>query len=276
MEVQYVEQIDDAEAARAMGLEEGMITVLIHSGSRGLGYQVCEDSLKTLHNVPQKYGIDLPDKQLVCAPVESKEGQQYLGAMRAAANFAWCNRQIMTHLARQAFSEVFDQPAERMGMHLVYDVAHNIAKMEPYKVNGKTLELCVHRKGATRAFPPGHPELPDKYQKIGQPVMVPGDMGRASYVLVGQPGSMEHTFGSSCHGAGRRMSRGAAIRASKGRSIRKELLARGVYARARGRTGLEEEQPDAYKDVVSVVNVLHTAGISRKVAKLRPIGVIKG
>ena len=276
MEVQYVEHIDHPEAARAMGLEQGMITVLIHSGSRGLGYQVCEDALKELHNVPQKYGIDLPDKQLVCAPVESKEGVRYLGAMRAAANFAWCNRQIMTHLARQAFSEVFGRPAERMGMHLVYDVAHNIAKMEPYKVNGKTVELCVHRKGATRAFPPGHPELPEKYRSVGQPVLVPGDMGRASYVLVGQPGSMEHTFGSSCHGAGRRLSRGAAIRASKGRSIRQELLDRGVYARARGRTGLEEEQPDAYKDVVSVVNVLHAAGISRKVAKLRPMGVIKG
>ena len=276
LEVQVVERVDDAKAAAAMGLVEGNITVMIHSGSRGLGYQVCDDALKTLHDTPRKYGIELPDRQLVCAPVDSPEGRHYLGAMGAAANFAWCNRQIMTHLAREAFAEVFEQPAERLGMHLVYDVAHNIAKMEPYDVDGKMTRLCVHRKGATRAFPPGHPELPDRYQSIGQPVLVPGDMGRASYVLVGQPGAMEHTFGSSCHGAGRRMSRGAAIRASKGRSIRQELLDRGVYARARGRTGLEEEQPDAYKDVNQVVDVLHTAGISRKVAKLRPLGVIKG
>jgi tRNA-splicing ligase RtcB len=196
--------------------------------------------------------------------------------MRAAANFAWCNRQIMTHLAREAFARIFDQPAERLGMNLVYDVAHNIAKMEPYEVGGKTLKLCVHRKGATRAFPADHPELPARYRPIGQPVLVPGDMGRASYVLVGCEGAMQHTFGSSCHGAGRTMSRGAAIRASKGRNIRQELAERGVIARARGRTGLEEEQPDAYKDVQRVVDVLHNAGITRKVAKLRPLGVIKG
>ncbi len=276
LEVQVVERVDDPAAAKAMGLEEGYITVMIHSGSRGLGYQVCDDSLKELRNVPRKYGIDLPDRQLVCAPVKSPEGEKYLGAMRAAANFAWANRQIMTYLARQAFSEVFEQPAERLGLHLVYDVAHNIAKMEPYEVDGKQTELCVHRKGATRAFPPGHAELPARYKSIGQPVLVPGDMGRSSYVLVGQPGAMEHTFGSSCHGAGRRMSRGAAIRASKGRSIRQELLDRGVIAMARGRHGLDEEQPDAYKDVVQVVDVLHEAAISRRVAKLRPLGVIKG
>jgi tRNA-splicing ligase RtcB len=232
--------------------------------------------LKELRHAPQKYGIELPDRQLVCAPVHSPEGERYLGAMRAAANFAWANRQIMTHLAREAFAQVFERPAEQLGLHMVYDVAHNIAKMESYDVDGSSKVLCVHRKGATRAFPPGHPEVPDKYRAVGQPVLVPGDMGRASYVLVGQPGAMEHTFGSSCHGAGRRMSRSAAIRASKGRSIRKELLERGVYARARGRTGLEEEQPDAYKDVNQVVSVLHSAGISRKVARLRPIGVIKG
>lgn len=276
MEVQYVERIDDPKAASAMGLVEGNVTVMIHSGSRGLGYQVCDDHLKELRDVPRKYGIDLPDKQLVCAPIESPEGSKYLGAMGAAANYAWCNRQIMTYLARQVFSEIFEQPAERLGMHLIYDVAHNIAKMEKYDVDGKMKPLCVHRKGATRAFPPNHPELPDRYKFIGQPVLVPGDMGRASYVLVGQPGSMEHTFGSSCHGAGRRMSRGAAIRASKGRSIRQELLDCGVIARARGRTGLEEEQPDAYKDVMQVVDVLHKAAISRKVAKLKPVGVIKG
>ena len=276
MEVQVVDRIEEPRAAKAMGLVEGSITVMIHSGSRGLGYQVCDDALKQLRDVPAKYGISLPDKQLACAPVHSKEGRHYLGAMRAAANFAWCNRQIMTHLAREVFSTVFEQPAERLGMNLVYDVAHNIAKMEPYEVKGEQRQLCVHRKGATRAFPPGHKELPDRYKPVGQPVLVPGDMGRFSYVLVGLPGAMEHTFGSSCHGAGRRMSRGASIRASKGRSIRQELLDRGVIARARGRTALEEEQPDAYKDVHQVVNVLHNAGISRKVARLRPIGVIKG
>jgi tRNA-splicing ligase RtcB len=276
MEVQVVEEIHDEKAAAAFGLAKGHITVMIHSGSRGLGYQVCEDHLKELRDAPRKYGIELPDKQLVCAPVHSPEGGRYLGAMRAAANFAWCNRQIMTHLAREAFAHIFGKPAERMGMHLVYDVAHNIAKIEPYEVNGREKPLCVHRKGATRAFPPGHHELPARYRPIGQPVIVPGDMGRNSYVLVGQPGAMEHTFGSSCHGAGRLMSRSAAIRASKGRSIHRELLERGVYARARGRTGLEEEQPDAYKDVIAVVGVLHDSGISRKVARLRPLGVIKG
>ena len=276
LEVQVVDHIDDSRAASVMGLVEGNLTVMIHSGSRGLGYQVCEDALRDLRDTPQKYGIELPDKQLVCAPVHSPEGQRYLKAMRAAANFAWCNRQIMTHLAREAFASVFSQSPEKLGMSLVYDVAHNIAKMEPYDVDGEMKKLCVHRKGATRAFPPGHPELPGKYQGIGQPVLVPGDMGRASYVLVGQPGSMEHTFGSSCHGAGRRMSRGAAIRASRGRSIKRELADRGVIARARGRTGLEEEQPDAYKDVQQVVDVLHSAAISRKVARLRPVGVIKG
>jgi tRNA-splicing ligase RtcB len=276
LEVQVVDEVHDERAAAVLGLSKGMITVMIHSGSRGLGYQVCEDHLRDLRDTPRKYGIELPDQQLVCAPVHSPEGAKYLGAMRAAANFAWCNRQIMTHLAREAFSEVFDRPAERLGMHLVYDVAHNIAKLESYDVDGKTRPLCVHRKGATRAFPPGHDELPAKYRSIGQPVLVPGDMGRFSYVLVGQADSMTHTFGSCCHGAGRRMSRGAAIRASKGRSIRKELLERGVYARARGRTGLEEEQPEAYKDVIEVVNVLHESSISKKVARLRPVGVIKG
>ncbi len=276
LEIQVVERVDDPEAAAAMGLVEGGVALMIHSGSRGLGYQVCDDALKNLRGAPRKYGIDLPDKQLVCAPVDSPEGRSYLGAMRVAANYAWANRQIMTHLARQVFSEVFETPAERLEMSMIYDVAHNIAKMEPYDVDGKRRMLCVHRKGATRAFPPGHPELPERYQAVGQPVLVPGDMGRASYVLVGMPGAMEHTFGSACHGAGRRMSRSAAIRASKGRSIRKELEALGIVVRARGRTCLEEEQPDAYKDVSHVVQVLSAAGISKPVAKLRPLGVIKG
>jgi tRNA-splicing ligase RtcB len=275
-EVQIVERVEDRQAADAMGLTEGGVAVMIHSGSRGLGYQVCDDAIKDLRNAPKKYGIELPDRQLVCAPVDSPEGKKYLGAMQAAANYAWCNRQIMTHLARQAFAEFFGRSAEKLGMTMVYDVAHNIAKMETYDVGGRRRELCVHRKGATRAFAANHPELPARYRAIGQPVLVPGDMGTSSWVLVGQPGAMEHTFGSACHGAGRRMSRGEAIRKAKGRSIKKELLAAGVVARARGRTGLDEEQPDAYKDVTHVVDTLHDAGIARRVAKLRPIGVIKG
>jgi tRNA-splicing ligase RtcB len=276
MEVQVVDYVFDEHCAKVMGLEKDHITVMIHSGSRGLGYQVCEDYLKILRDTPRKFGIDLPDRQLVCAPVHSDEGQRYLAAMRAAANFAWSNRQILGHLARETFAEVFEQPAERLGMHVVYDVAHNIAKMEPYDVEGETKSLCVHRKGATRAFPPGHAEIPQRYRSIGQPVLIPGDMGRASYVLVGQEGAMQHTFGSTCHGAGRRMSRTAAIKTSKGRSIRQELLDKGIIARARGRTGLEEEQPDAYKDVNEVVHVVDRAGISKRVCRLRPIGVIKG
>ncbi len=276
IEVQIVEEIADEEAARAFGLERGQVTLMIHSGSRGLGYQVCDDAIKDLRNAPRKYGIDLPDRQLVCAPVNSDEGQRYLGAMQAAANFAWANRQIMTYLVRQVFAKLFGKPAQALGMRQVYDVAHNIAKLERYPVGGKERLLCVHRKGATRAFPPGHPELPPQYRAVGQPVLVPGDMGRASWVLVGQPAAVDETFGSCCHGAGRLMSRGAAIRAAKGRSIEKELLDRGVVARARGRTGLAEEQPEAYKDVTQVAEAVHASGISKKVARLRPIGVIKG
>lgn len=276
LEVQVVDTIFDEHAASTLGLEKGALTIMIHSGSRGLGYQVCEDALKDLRHTPEQYGIKLYDRQLVCAPVHSKEGARYLGAMRAAANFAWANRQVMSHLAREAFETIFETPAEKLGLHLVYDVAHNIAKSEPYDVNGKSRTLCVHRKGATRAFPPNHPEIPTAYRKIGQPVLIPGDMGRYSYVLVGAPGAMEQTFGSTCHGAGREMSRSAAIRAAKGRSIADELLKRGVIARARGRTGLAEEQPEAYKDVNEVVSVVHNAGISKKVVRLRPVGVIKG
>ena len=276
IEVQVVDEVYDADTARVFGLELGDIALMIHSGSRALGYQVCEDSIKELRNTPQKYGIDLPDRQLVCAPVRSPEGEKYLGAMRAAANFAWANRQIMTHLTRQTFGQVFGRPAEQLGMTLLYDVAHNIAKIETHVVEGRPRELCIHRKGATRAFPAGHAELPDAYRTVGQPVLIPGDMGRCSFVLVGLPAAMEQTFGSTCHGAGRLMSRSAAIRAAKGRSIYKELLARGVFARSVGRTGLDEEQPEAYKDVTEVVGVLDAAGISRKVVRLRPLGVIKG
>ncbi|MFH1747940.1 MAG: RtcB family protein [Planctomycetota bacterium] len=276
IEVQVVEEIADQRAAAAMGLAVGNIAVMIHSGSRGYGYQVCEDSLKALRNVPRNYGIELPDRQLACAPVNSDEGQRYLGVMRAAANYAWANRQVLLHLTRRAFMQTFERPAEKLGMHQIYDVAHNIAKLESYEIDGRQRELCVHRKGATRAFPAGHPEVPAGYRDVGQPVLVPGDMGRSSWVLVGQPRAMEETFGSCCHGAGRVMSRSAAIRAAKGRSIQQELADIGVIARAQGRTGLAEEQPAAYKDVSQVVEVVHNAGISRKVARLRPLGVIKG
>lgn len=276
MEVQYVEQIFDPQIAETFGLHEGQVTVLIHSGSRGLGYQVCEDSLHEMREVPKRYGIELPDRQLVCAPVHSKEGQQYLKAMRAAANFAWSNRHLLAHLARQTFAHRFGKSPEQLGMHLLYDVAHNIAKMETHTVDGREMTVCVHRKGATRAFPPRHAEVPEKYRGVGQPVLIPGDMGRASYVLAGQIGAMEQSFGSTCHGAGRQLSRTAAIRASRGRNIKKELAAIGVYAQARGRTGLAEEQPEAYKDVNEVVSVVERAGLSKRVARLRPMGVIKG
>lgn len=276
MEVQVVDQVHDAAAAQTMGLYESQVVVMIHSGSRGLGYQVCDDALHQLRGVPEKYGIVLPDRQLACAPVHSPEGQKYLGAMRAAANFAWCNRQLLMWQAREAFASVLGKQWEELRMSLVYDVAHNIAKLEEHTVGKASKKVWVHRKGATRAFPPGHPEVPSQYRQIGQPVIIPGDMGRASWVLVGQPDSMVKSFGTTCHGAGRCMSRTAAVKHAQGRRIDKELEARGVIARARSWKGLAEEQPDAYKDVDLVVEVVHKAGISKKVARLRPIGVIKG
>ena len=276
MEVQVVEAVFDDEAARAFGLEKDMVCVMIHSGSRGLGYQVCDDALKQLRNAPKKYGIDLPDRQLVCAPIESPEGKEYLGAMCAAANYAWCNRQLLMHQARECFATVFGRTWQELRMSLVYDVAHNIAKFEEHTTGGKKRKVWVHRKGATRAFPPDHEEVPSMYRKIGQPVLIPGDMGRASWVLVGGHGSMEQTFGSACHGAGRMMSRTAAVKHAQGRRIDKELASKGVIARARSWRGLAEEQPDAYKDVNLVVDVVHKADLARKVARMRPIGVVKG
>ena len=276
LEVQVVEEVFDQPAAQAMGLQEGSLCVMIHSGSRGLGYQVCDDALARLRKVPAKYGIELPDRQLACAPVHSPEGQEYLGAMRCAANYAWANRQLLMWQTRQVFGEFFGRPWESMQMNLVYDVAHNIAKIEPYEVAGRRRMLCVHRKGATRAFPAGHPEVPEDYRQVGQPVMIPGDMGRASWVLVGQPGSMEQAFGSTCHGAGRVMSRTAAVQDARGRRIDRELAERGVIAKCRSWKGLAEEQPAAYKDVSMVVDVVHRAGLARKVARLRPVGVVKG
>ena len=276
LEVQVVDSIFDATAARAMGLEKDMVCVMIHSGSRGLGYQVCDDALRSLRGAPEKYGIVLPDRQLVCAPIESAEGREYIGAMGAAANFAWCNRQLLMWQARECFATVFARPWEELGLSLVYDVAHNIAKFEDHAVGTERKRVWVHRKGATRAFPPNHPETPAAYRQIGQPVIIPGDMGRASWVLVGQPGSMQHSFGSACHGAGRVMSRTAAVKHAQGRRIDHELAERGIVARARSWKGLAEEQPAAYKDVDLVVEVVHRAQLAKKVARLCPIGVIKG
>lgn len=276
LEVQVVDRVFDPLAAQAMGLAEGQVCVMIHSGSRGLGYQVCDDALRALRGVPERYGIHLPDRQLACAPVQSPEGQRYIGAMRAAANYAWCNRQLLMCQAREVFANVFGRTWQDLGMELVYDVAHNIAKFEEHRIGEVNKRVWVHRKGATRAFPPGHPETPAMYQEIGQPVLIPGDMGRASWVLAGQQGAMEQTFGTTCHGAGRQMSRTAAIKHAQGRRIDKELAAKGVIARARSWKGLAEEQPDAYKDVDLVVETVHAAGLSHKVARMRPIGVIKG
>jgi tRNA-splicing ligase RtcB len=277
LEVQIVEKIYDEQAANVLGLFPDQATVLIHSGSRGFGHQVCTDYLATMERALKKYGIQLPDRQLACTPVRSQEATAYLGAMRAAANYAWANRQCMTHWAREVFQKVFKKSSRDLGLSLVYDVAHNIAKLEDHEVDGKKMQVVVHRKGATRAFPPGHPELPERYRGIGQPVLVPGDMGRASFVLVGTQGAMLETFGSTCHGAGRVMSRAAAIRAAKGRAIERELEDRhGVYVRATGRDSLKEEMPEAYKNVQDVVTVCHNAGISKMVAKLKPIGCIKG
>ena len=276
VEIQAVQRIEETTAAAAMGLAEGQVVVMIHSGSRGLGYQVCDDSLRALRDSPARHGIDLPDQQLACAPIESKEGRHYLGAMAAAANFGWCNRQLLMWQARQAFEAALGRPWQELGMELVYDVAHNTAKLEEHTIDGATKQVLVHRKGATRAFPPGHLEVPEPYREVGQPVLIPGDMGRASWVLAGRPGAMERTFGSSCHGAGRAMSRKASVKAAKGRDIGAELAAAGIVARSKGWRGLAEEQSDAYKDVDEVVDVVDRAGLSAKVARLVPLGVIKG
>lgn len=275
LEVQVIDEIYDEAAASVFDIAKGRIVLMIHSGSRGLGYQVCDEYAKGMIRCLQKYNISVPDRQLACAPVNSEEGKAYLGAMKCAANYAWANRQCLMHLARGAFEKVFRMGPKDLGMDLIYDVAHNIAKIEKYKIDGKEKTLCVHRKGATRAFPPGHPDLPAKYSEIGQPVIIPGDMGRNSYLLVGTRGA-EETFYSTCHGAGRRLSRHAAINACRGRSIGRELESKGILVMSSGRETLAEEAPEAYKDVNQVVNVVAGAGISKKVCRMRPIGVIKG
>ncbi len=271
-----VDEIFHPQAADAFGLFEGQVTVMIHSGSRGLGYQVCDDSLSYMAKHVKKLDIDLPDRQLACAHIHSAEGQRYLKAMACAANYAYANRQIMMHLCREAFERALHISPKALNMHLVYDVCHNIAKKEKHLVDGQQRWLCVHRKGATRSFGPGQAGLSQDYQDVGQPILIPGDMGTASYVLVGTQNAMEETFGSTCHGAGRVLSRTAAKKKSKGRSIGRELEDRGILVRWTGRWTMAEEMPEAYKNVTDVVDVVHGAGISKKVARLRPIAVVKG
>jgi tRNA-splicing ligase RtcB len=275
-ELQYVAEIYDEAAAAAFGLRKDHITVMIHSGSRGLGHQVCEDHLRIMIGASRKYGIELPDRQLCCAPLSSPEGRAYLAAMSAAANFAFANRQVMSHWVRESVGAGLGIAPDRTGIDTVYDVCHNIAKFEEFPMDGGMRRVCVHRKGSTRAYPPGHEHTPRVYRDVGQPVLIPGDMGRYSYVLVGTERAYAETFGSTCHGAGRRMSRSEAKRAVKGRSLFEELEARGVHVMAAGAATVAEEMPEAYKDVADVVRVVHEAGLSRRVAQLRPIGVIKG
>ncbi|MEK7850021.1 MAG: RtcB family protein, partial [Candidatus Omnitrophota bacterium] len=276
LEVQVVDQLYDADLVSAFGLKLGQVVVMIHSGSRGLGYQVCDDSIKAMLKCLTKYNINVDDRQLASAPVNSPEGKEYLGGMRAAANYAWNNRQCLMHLTRVAFEKIFGASWEKLGMFLIYDVAHNIAKIEKHVINGKERLLCVHRKGATRAFGPGHAALPDKYKKTGQPVIIPGDMGRNSYLLVGTEQAMQETFGTVCHGAGRLKSRHEAKRTVEYHQLLKELEAKGIVVMASGHGTIVEEAPSAYKDVNEVVDVVHNAGLAHRVARMRPIGVIKG
>lgn len=272
IEIQVVTEVFDEEIAKAFGLQKDQIVVLIHTGSRGLGHQVCTDYLEVMQEAMRKYQIQVVDRQLACVPVKSKEGQDYLRAMAAAANFAFANRQLITHWTRQAFQRIMGNG----DLKIVYDVCHNIAKVEEHKVNGGKKKVLVHRKGATRAFPKGHPDLPKSYQDVGQPVLIPGSMGTCSYVLVGTEQAMEETFGSSCHGAGRAKSRHAAKKEITAEQLIKDLKDKGIFVRGASRSGLTEENPNAYKDVSQVVEVVHQAGIAKKVAKLVPIGVMKG
>jgi tRNA-splicing ligase RtcB len=276
VEVQYVDKVYSPGAAAAFGLEEGALTLMVHSGSRGLGHQVCTDYLAVMSRAVRKYGIDLPDRQLACAPVRSDEGREYLAAMRCAANYAWANRQCLMWSAKEVMERVLGLSPAGLGLELVYDVAHNIVKIEKHVVEGRTMELAVHRKGATRAFGPGRDEVPSRYRSVGQPVVIPGDMGTFSFVMAGRKYAMEETFGSACHGAGRRLSRRAAVRAARGRNISRDLERRGIQVRSAGRETLAEEMPEAYKDVSAVVDVVEKAGIARKVARLRPLVVVKG
>ncbi len=276
LELGVVDTIYHSEIANRFGLFKDQITLMIHSGSRGLGYQICDDFLALMNKHVQKLAIDLPDRQLACAYIQSNQGKQYYNAMACAANYAWANRQVMLHRSREIFYEILGIGPRDLNMNLVYDVCHNIAKKETHMVDGKKQVVCVHRKGATRSFAPGHEMLCETYQDIGQPILIPGDMGTASYVLIGTQHAMENTFGSTSHGAGRILSRKAAKKASRGRQIQQELEDQGVLVRWTGRSTLAEEMPDAYKDISQVIDVVHSSGISKKIAKIRPIAVIKG
>ena len=276
-EVQVIDHIYDEAAARVMGIERiGQVVVTIHCGSRGFGHQIAEDYVKLAESKQQEFGFHLVDRQLACLPLDSEDGKAYLAAMACGANFAWANRQMLMHGVRQAFASVFGRKARPKETPLVYDVCHNIAKMEEYEVDGRVQQVCVHRKGATRAFPANHPVLPEKYQAIGQPVLIPGDMGRYSFVLVGAEGSMQQSFGSCCHGAGRRQSRTAAKKSMSSRALLDQLDAKGITVRVHSKNLLTEEAPSAYKDAQKVVNVVHNAGLAKLVARLKPLIVVKG
>lgn len=277
LEIQAVDEIYDERAAEIMGLKKDQITIMIHSGSRGLGHQVCSDYIRVMQQASSKYGIKLPDRQLACAPLNSPEGKRYYGAMICAVNYAMVNRHCLCHWAREAFERFFGKSQEKLGMSMIYDVSHNIAKIEEHNINGRTVRLCVHRKGATRAYPPGHKDIPERYRSIGQPVIIPGDMGRYSYILLGTEEAMSESFGSTCHGAGRLMSRTKAKKFIRGSELKKSLFdSKGIVVMAESMSGLAEEAPQAYKDVSKVVDIAHNAGISKKAIRLRPLGVLKG
>ena len=276
LEIEAVDEIYDDDLAKHFGLIEGRVTVFIHSGSRGFGHQICDDFLKEMSQKKAIEGFSLPDRQLACAKIHSDLGQRYMAAMACAANYAWANRQILMHLTRETFMKTLSISPRDLAMDLLFDVCHNIAKKERHVVDGQETLLCVHRKGATRSLPPRHPLLPEIYRTSGQPVLIPGDMGTYSYVLAGATDAMEKSFGSSCHGAGRLLSRNQAVKKAKGRAINRELEDKGIYVLSRGKRTLKEEIPEAYKDVSSVVDVVHQAGLAKKVARLRPLGVIKG
>ena len=277
LEVEVVDEIYDRDAATAMGINDvGQVLLLIHTGSRGFGHEVCSDYVRLLGETVKRYGISLPDRQLACAPINSPEGQDYLQAMACAANYAWTNRQCIAHWVRESFVKVFGKSQRELGMEQIYDVCHNIAKIEEHTIDGKKQTLCVHRKGATRAFPAGHPDVPEVYRNIGQPVLIPGDMGRCSYVALGTEIAMKESFGSTCHGAGRVQSRAAAKRSLRGADIAEALMARGITVKTGNVASLAEEASEAYKDVDEVVGITHKAGISRKIVRAIPMGVIKG
>lgn len=276
LEIQVVDTIFDSQKARTFGLFEGQVTIFLHSGSRGYGHQICDDFLKEMGNKIPLDSLQLPDRQLICAPISSDLGRRYISGMACAANYAWANRQILMHWTEEVLLRTLGITPRELGMRLLYDVCHNIAKREEHTVDNKKKSLYVHRKGATRAFPPGHSLLPEAYRSSGQPVLIPGDMGTYSYVLAGAETAMQQSFGSSCHGAGRVLSRSKAIKMSKGRSIHRELEDKGIFVQSRGKNTLKEEMPDAYKDVSQVVGVVHEAGLATKVARMRPLGVIKG